>query len=180
MGFWGLIKVLKEEKKKAKKCMAMSVNELASLGDEELYDAIEHRILFETKSMDVEEIIKKFVGAKLVFYVVQYFSMEVNNGGLCQYFVNSSRLTASCILDALKTIGADEYFSLLDQFISDNQIDMTDLDSFIIDEVEDFKRQAERYPFDEFDDSFYELESIVALEELLAKYVRNHIQDFCL
>ncbi|MEI3339381.1 MAG: DUF4375 domain-containing protein [Eubacterium sp.] len=128
--------------------------------------------------MDVEEVLAKFTGAKRVSYVVQYYFMEVNNGGLCQYFVNSSRLTAPYILEGLKTIGADPYYEQLKQFIDENQIDLNDLDSFIIEDVDEFETQLGRYPFDEFDDQFYTLEEEYGVEEYLSRYVREHIQEF--
>ena len=158
----------------------MSTDELLTLNDEDLYDAISDRLLYEEQDLEVEEVIKKFRGAKLIFYVVNYFSMEINNGGMCQYFVNSSRLTAPYILDALTAIGADSYSELLHRFVSGHHIDLTDLDSFIIENVDDFEAQSERYPFDEFDDAFYQLEENIQLEQLLSAYARLHIQDFSL
>lgn len=180
MGLFGLLKMIRDEKKKTQKNIAMSTDELLTLNDEDLYDAISDRLLFEEQDLEVEEVMGKFYGAKLTFYIVNYFSMEVNNGGLCQYFVNSSRLTAPNILDALKTIGADPYFDLLHSFVSGHHIDLTDLNSFIIENVDDFEAQSERYPFDEFDEPFYQLEENIHLEQLLSAYARLHIQDFSL
>jgi hypothetical protein len=37
-----------------------------------------------------------------------------------------------------------------------------------------------RYPFDKFDDSYYELYENEPLEELLVKYAREHIEDFAI
>lgn len=178
VGIFSFLKSVREEKKKGKKYMEMSTEELLELNDLELYNAISLKLQQEERNMDVEEVLAKFTGAKRVSYVVQYYFMEVNNGGLCQYFVNSSRLTAPYILEGLKTIGADPYYEQLKQFIDENQIDLNDLDSFIIEDVDEFETQLGRYPFDEFDDQFYTLEEEYGVEEYLSRYVREHIQEF--
>lgn len=117
-------------------------------------------------------------GAKRIFYIVNYFDMEIQNGGLCQFFVNSSRLVAPYILECLIKINAVSYKELLETFIADNHISLDDLDSFIIDDVSQFEVQMSRYPFDEFDDSYYELYEKEPLENLLMNYARQHIDDF--
>jgi hypothetical protein len=55
---------------------------------------------------------------------------------------------------------------------------LDDLDSFIIDDVNQFEIQRSRYPFDKFDNSYYELYENEPLQELLVKYAREHIGDF--
>ncbi len=158
----------------------MRAKELLKLTDQELYDVMIDNIDEEVDDFDDCETLETYSWAKRVFYTVVWFSSEVNNGGLCQYFVNSSRYTAPYVQDALHAIGAKKYLSLLNQFIEANAIDLNDLDSFIIEDIEEFEEQAERYPFDDFDDAFYALENEEnnTFEELLGAFVRKHISEF--
>mgnify|MGYP003297115743 CR=1 FL=1 len=108
-------------------------------------------------------------------YALNLLELEVNNGGLCQFFVNSSRLAASWVSDGLAAIGATEHKELFDGFINKYKINVNDLASFSIRRARDFEKQAKRYPFDEYDDSFYALPS---LREPLTAYIRQHIDEF--
>ena len=104
--------------------------------------------------------------------------MEVQNGGLCQFFVNSSRDVAPYIIECLKIIGADSYKNLLSEFVEKHNINLNDLDSFMIEDVAEYEAQTERYPFDDFDDKYYELYENEPLEELLIVYVKDYLEDF--
>ncbi|MBE6951412.1 MAG: DUF4375 domain-containing protein [Ruminococcaceae bacterium] len=108
-------------------------------------------------------------------YALNLLELEVNNGGLCQFFVNSSRLAAPWVSDGLAAIGAAEHKELFDGFIGKYRIDVKDLSSFSILRVRDFEKQAKRYPFDEYDDRFYTLPS---LREPLTAYIRQHLDEF--
>jgi len=108
-------------------------------------------------------------------YALNLLEMEVNNGGLCQFFVNSSRLAAPWVSDGLAAIGAKEHKELFDGFIGKYKINVNDLSSFAIRRMRDFEKQAKRYPFDEYDDQFYSLPS---LQEPLTAYIRQHIDAF--
>ena len=108
-------------------------------------------------------------------YALNLLELEVNNGGLCQFFVNSSRAVAPYISEYLGIIGAEDHKTLFDTFVAKNQIDLTDLSSFEIRRTRDFEKQAVRYPFDEFDDAFYRLDT---LETPLIAYIRKNISAF--
>ena len=58
--------------------------------------------------------------------------MELQNGGLCQFFVNSSRSLAPYVDECLKMVGAEEHRKLFAEFVANNQIDLNNLDSFRI------------------------------------------------
>ena len=61
------------------------------------------------------------------------------------------------------------FVALFDGFIARNNIDLTDLSSFKIEDVEEFEERMERYPFDEYDDAFYDFEP---LQVYLEKFAR--------
>ena len=54
------------------------------------------------------------------------------------------------------------------------------MSSFAIRDLSEFQAQNERYPFDEFDETFYALYAGTPLGEILMAYVRSHIEDFAM
>lgn len=113
-----------------------------------------------------------------IAYTVWLFDMEVQNGGLCQYFVNSSRTTAPDLSQALDALGAGAYRALLEDFASQNGIDLGDLSSFVISRTKDYEAQTRRYPFDQFDEAYYVRYETDPLERYLTAYVRQHLEEF--
>ena len=169
-------KIMEQIRQQRAEFVAMTPDQLAALPDDELFSAAQARI--DAIMDDQEEILHGFsllTDPQKVFYALNYLEMEVNNGGLCQFFVNSSRVLAPYISEYLGIVGADEHKQLFDSFIQRYHIDLTDLSSFQIRHVRDFETQAKRYPFDEYDDAFYDLPS---LEEPLTAYVRANIAVF--
>lgn len=178
MGIIKLIRAIHDERKKFREYCQMTIGDLAQLSNIELTEALSARMLYEEGEMEVNECLTEFQGAKRIFYVVNYFDMEIQNGGLCQFFVNSSREVAPYVLNCLSMINAVSYKELLEKFVTENSISLENLDSFIIYDVDEFEEQLGSYPFDEFDDAYYELYEDNPLEELLIKYARKHIDEF--
>lgn len=180
MGLFKFIKSVKEEMKKIENYKKMSVEELRELSDEDLREALSERLMAEedNNEWEVKECISGFKGAKRVYYIVNYFDMEVQNGGLCQFFVNSSRDVAPYVLECLNKIGAVNFESILREFVEKHNINMCELDSFIIEDEDDYEAQVERYPFDDFDDMYYELYENESLEDILLEYAKKNLSDF--
>ena len=142
--------------------------------------AIKFRFFFDPISIEKKHLTKtaSYTPARRAYpYPLRGLlcKMEVNNGGLCRFFVNPSAEIAPYVSKYLGVIGANEHKELYDSFISDNGIDVSDLSSFIIDDVTEFKAQTERYPFNDFDNAFYELKPI---QDHLIPYIREHISKF--
>ena len=157
------------------KYVTMSLDALKRLNDEELFDATFARLERKASRFDeLSDALDTFNDAQKAFYSLYLLELEVNNGGLCQYFVNSSRATAPYVSDAMATVGAHEHKALFDGFIARNNIDLTDLSSFKIEDVEEFEERMERYPFDEYDDAFYDFEP---LQVYLEKFARAKTDD---
>ncbi len=178
MGIFGIFRAIAGEKKKVNKLEKIGAEELGKLSDDDLLEALSSKILMEEANLEVSECLKKFSGEKRVFYIVNYFDMEIQNGGLCQFFVNSSREVAPYILECLETIGATSYATLLSDFVTKNDISLDDLSSFITEDIDEYEEQTERYPFDDFDDAYYELYEKEPLERFLLEYVKRNLKDF--
>ena len=156
--------------KKAKKLRSMGKDGLLVLDDEEFYDAIES--ICEDAVYDIKEA--NLTNEQKIVYSLNKFESEVNNGGLCQFFVNSSSECAPYISEALAAVGAFELKILFDNFINTNSIDVNDLSSFKISSIDKYKAQTERFDFDSFDDKFYEDKNI---HQQIIDYSRKHIEQ---
>lgn len=73
------------------------------------------------------------------------------------------------------TIGAMEHQKLYEDFIKTNQIDTSDLSSFVCETFEALESQYARYPFNEYNKAFY---GLAPLQDYLVNYVRKHIDKF--
>ena len=169
-------KSFKEQAQRDAAYLQMSTEELATLPDDEMFSAVWIRT--ENIVSSKEDLLEGFNSLndeQRVFYAVNYLEMEVNNGGLCQFFVNSSRTVAPIVSEYMGIIGAIEHKKLYNAFIEKHQINTNDLSSFDSDTIEVFQSQYERYPFDEYDDAFCELEP---LQNHLVSYVKKHIEKF--
>lgn len=177
-----IVRFIHKERKREKECYEMPIEDLRELTGDDFLEVLWSRILYEEGDMEPEESLTYFQGAKRTFYIIEYFDMEVQNGGLCQFFVNSSKEVAPYLLDSLEEVQAFPYKELLEKFVRDNGILLDDLSSFVIedfDELQDeFAKQSARYPFEEFDDAYYELYGEEPLGDFLEKYCKEHIGEF--
>ena len=101
--------------------------------------------------------------------------MEIQNGGLCQFFVNSSRLLAPYVDECLQTINAQEHKKLLYDFVANNNIDLKHLESFEIEDINEYAAQTMRYDFDAFDNAYIEL---TPLQDYIVSYIKDNISAF--
>lgn len=102
------------------------------------------------------------------------FDAEMMNGGLCQFFANDYNGYAQHIKDALAEVGAIEMQKHFSTFVSQNEIDVTQMESFRIMSIQDYLKQYERFPYEAFDITFSEIYQKENLCDLLLSYVRLH------
>lgn len=164
-----------------KRYISLTKDELRQLPESELLDAVLARVDNKAEKLEAEHD-STFVAAigllskeERSVYCVNYLDCEVNNGGLCQFFANSSGETAPFIADSLDTIGALEHKELFEAFVNKYGIDTNDLSSFKSDDVEAFLAQYKRFPFDEYDNAFYEMKP---LRDYLVEFVKENIDAF--
>lgn len=173
MGFLGTILYNIKQMKKANKLKSMSIEDILTLDDDTLYDAID--CVCEDAIDSVADITApELSDAQRFVYSLIRFEAEVNNGGLCQFFVNSSSECAPYISAAMQAINATELKNLFDNFIAENKIDVNDLSSFKIDSLEQYEEQAERFDFDSFDGKFYESYDF---HQQIIDYARKNIEQ---
>ena len=172
-----LLNIIEEYEEMEEASLNMNAEEFLKLTDEDLVVMMNIRIDKQMDDAEPEECLELLDGAKKVFYVAAYFEQEICNGGLCQFFVNSSRVLAPLVGESLKAIGAKEYNELYNDFVNENKIDLTDLSSFITNDADNYEKQYDRYDFEKFDNAFCELLEEKSLDSILAKYVRENMED---
>lgn len=164
----------KEQLETAARYRAMTKEEAGGLSDEALWDCVS----FLLNQPDGAQVLSEESLPRRAIYTVECFDREVQNGGLCQYFVNASRETAPELEEALSQVGAESFRTLFHDFITEHDIDVTQLERFAIHSADQFADQARRYPFDDFDEAYYQLYEQEPLDSLCAAYIRRHLGDF--
>lgn len=167
---------LKELMEQQDQNKALHGEALLALDDDDLFEAVYLQNLeIAEETEDEENELNAFSGARRTVYVLGLFDAEVQNGGLCQFFVNSSSEVAPFVSECLEAVGAAEHRGLFDEFISANAIDLSDLSSFKIQSRRAYIKQTKRFDFDAFDDRYYELPE---LQSFVTAYIRANIIEF--
>lgn len=112
----------------------------------------------------------ELTGHQITIYTLWLFDLEVQNGGLSQFFTNSSGEMAAFVPSALLAVEADEYEALLAHFLDETGLDLETLEG-----CEDEQHNA---AYGEFDDRYYTLYETQPLDELAAAYIRAHADMF--
>lgn len=154
MGIIGTILRNMKNMKRAKAIRSMPRAELMAMDDEAFYDSV--ACVCDDAVYDFREQEHKLSREMIIAYTLTKFEAEVNNGGLCQFFVNSSGDCAPYVSEALAEVGAAEIQALYDAFVTENGIDVNDLSSFKLRRIEDYEAQTKRFEFDAFDERFYQ------------------------
>ena len=116
-----LDKYLAENNERQARFLAMSAADMELLPDDELFDAVLCRTEHIVDGFDEwEEGGNSLNSSQKLFYCVNWLETEVNNGGLCQFFVNSSRMAAPLVSSYMGVIGAEEHQKLYDDFLHYN------------------------------------------------------------
>lgn len=149
---------------------------LLSLSDDDLFETVYLQNLdIAEGAEDDDKEVEQFTGGRRIVYILDLFDSEIQNGGLCQFFVNSSRVVAPYVRESLSIVNANEHYDLFEHFITTNHIDVCDLESFKTFSKRGYIRQMKRFDFDSFDDKYYELPP---LQEKVIAYIKNNINEF--
>lgn len=158
----------------------MSREELLAKLDENAEDCI-HEL--GTALYDKVDAGEDLQDSESMVFVLWMWNIEIQNGGLCQFFVNEGAY-APLVPSALEAVGAKEYAALLHDFVMKHNISLDDLSQFDLDidpvtqDMSAYTDATELYPFDDFDDAYYELYSTKPLESYIAAYIRKNIDSF--
>jgi len=151
--------------------------DLLKLSDDDLFEVVYFQNLdIADGAEDEEHELEQFSGARRTVYILSMFDMEIQNGGLCQFFVNSSSSVAPYVCDALNAVGAHEHRELFENFIAKNNIDVSNLESFKKGtSVRAYIKQTKRFDYETFDDKYSELP---VLQHKIVAYIKDNINEF--
>ncbi len=165
-------KMLEEQEKNKQ----LHGEELLTLSDEDLFEAVYFQnIDIAEAAEDEDNELEQFDGARRTVYILGTFDAEVQNGGLCQFFVNSSKTVAPYLCEALERVGANEHKTLFEGFVAKNNIDLFNLESFEAESTRQYQKQTKRFDFDSFDDKYYDLPT---LQDKIVAYIKDNINEF--
>jgi len=110
-------------------------------------------------------------------YLAAILDMEIQNGGLLQYFANCGPESAARVSESLRAIGLESIAALYDAFLSDHQIDPNDLSAFSCETAEDFSALYRRYPeADAFDDAYMQQWQALDFNAVMLAYAAENLQ----
>ncbi len=156
----------------------LDAKQLLALPDADLLMAITMKIDTRGNAAADNDALAALGAAQRTAYTAALFDMEVMNGGLFQYFSNTSRNTAPYLSGALKAIGAPKMEALFTGFVAKYGIDTSNIGEFVLETEEEFDEKYAQYPFEEFDSGFTAVYQAENIEALCAAFVREHIDEF--
>lgn len=107
-------------------------------------------------------------------FVAMMFDMEIQNGGLAQFFWNDGSVYAKLVPEALREIGMDDVAALYEQFVQENNITLEEMDTY----RERFPMMGEGFygyhPFDEFDEAYIKIWKETNINARFLDYAAKH------
>lgn len=143
---------------------SMTSGELLKLSDEEFCEAVKVRAEKKFyKNGAGNAIFSSMREAEKLILTLSLFELEFANGGLGQYYFNSSNVTASYLSDSLGMIGAEDHKRIYDDFVRENKINYAFLCDIADAYSYDFGKFITLYTFNEFDERFASIPDFMAL-----------------
>ncbi len=106
-------------------------------------------------------------------FIVLILDMEIQNGGLAQFFWNNGALYAALVPDALTEIGLEDVRDLYEGFLRDNGITLEEIDA--LRETDPTMTEIySRHPFDEFDYRYMEIWAKTDLNQRFLDFAAQH------
>lgn len=157
---------------------------LLTMQDYELIMEARDAVINEIRNAASEEDLEKIPEIRFYLIAAGIFDMEMQNGGLGQFLVNQGKIHGRLLEDALSVFGAEEHRRIIAAFCGENGIDLKNLQEIIPETkdpysvMENYMRLIRKYPFADFDRSYFELDAKCPLEGILGAYIRNHLTVF--
>ena len=89
-------------------------------------------------------------------HVVLMFDMEVQNGGIAQFFWNQGSVYAALLPETLRETGFEDVAALYESFLTENYIQMAEIDS-CREQFPDLIGLYDFHPFDSFDEAYMKI-----------------------
>ena len=114
-----------------------------------------------------------YPAAGRALFVVLIFDMEIQNGGLAQFFWNCGESYARLLPDALRTMGMTDVADLYENFISDNNITLDIIASYR-ERAPGFVECYEWYDYDTFEEPYMRIWEETDINQRFIDYADLH------
>lgn len=164
--------------------MDNSFGHLLEMEDYRLISEVRDAIIDEIRNLHSEDDLEKIPDIKFYLITASIFDIEMQNGGLCQFLVNEGNFHGPMLVDALCAFGAEHHGRMIAEFCKENGIDLSNLQELLPENVdpycmtENYLELLNKYPFDEFDKAYFEIDRECPLEGILGEYIRKNILQF--
>lgn len=115
----------------------------------------------------------EYPAAGRALFVVLIFDMEIQNGGLAQFFWNCGASYAKLLPDALRFTGLSDVADLYESFLLDNGITLDIIASFR-ERAPEFVESYEWYDYDTFDDAYMRIWKDTDINQRFIDYSNLH------
>ena len=119
------------------------------------------------------EAFSDYPAAGRALFVVLIFDMEIQNGGLAQFFWNCGISYAKLLPDALRSTGLSDVADLYESFLRNNGITLDFIASFR-DRVPGFAEYYKCYNYDTFDDAYMRIWEETDINKRFIDYSDHH------
>ena len=107
-------------------------------------------------------------------FVALMFDMEIQNGGIAQFFWNDGSAYATLVPGALREIGLEDVAALYERFVQENNITLEEIDTY----RERFPMMEEGFyeyhPFDDFDEAYIKIWKETNINARFLDYAAKH------
>ena len=114
--------------------------------------------------------------AQRALFVVLIFDMEIQNGGIAQYFWNTGSDYARLTSESLRTAGFDDVADLYERFVTENAITLSEIDSYRerFPADENWADLYDFHPFEDFDNAYIKIWEETDFNQRLLDYAAQH------
>lgn len=151
---------------------------ITSIDDQDLAYEVYVDILEHSPESEWQGMANLLTPGQRALCIVLSVEGEVNNGGFNQYYYNPSGQNADEAEAAFTKIGAIEYADIMREANLLYDSIKQDLEKKDDGTMESFSKSYENNPLNALDTKFYELETAQPLLPIIAKFIRENIDQF--
>lgn len=154
---------------------AASPDALAETYCTDEFEALYFDVLLHTEAPDSPGFAMQPKAAQAL-HIFMILDMEIQCGGIAQFFYNNESAYATRVPEALRELGLDDVAELYEGFLSKYDITMAEIDSYraLFPLAEQFGELCGLHPFSEFDDAYMEIWYQTNLNRRVLDYAQAH------
>ena len=142
----------------------------------EEYEALYFDVLSRTGGPGTKDFDSQPEPVKALF-VVMILDMEIQNGGIAQFFWNAGAETAALVPDALRETGLSDVAALYESFLTENGITLPEIASYR-EKYPDFVGVYALHPFQALDEAYMRIWEETIVNGRLLDYAARHPEIF--